>query len=590
MSAPPDRLATDPPELATGPDDAAPAPVDEDRPDPAAGPDDAAPAPVDEDRLDPAAGPDDAAPAPVEPPPPDAGGPGWRGRWVRAISLPLLVMLPLIGAVPLSDSRYNAYRFGGAYAQRPWELLTDPITSIPRYLDYGNFRPLGRLLERGLDAVAYAVSSALTMPLATPLRLIHLAAIAVLVVVVVLLAETVTSPTPLRSGRPSAATALVPLTLATTLVASGRTSSVIVFTDLYALSTALVLGIAAVAARHAVLVRETVRRPQLVGAILVGAALPIVNEVAYLAVPLAWTAAALRGRLTLRRSWSELASSAAAALLLAGSIAFAAVFLPLRIMLAIRCADGSCYDGSDVSLGWELLPTFGHRLVSWVPTVGWYAATRDAPTPWYLPSGPVAWLLLAAIVVVAWRLLREGPSLRQPTGRQVLALAGVGAAILLMVAALVALSADVQGQVVDGWAIGSGWRDTLMAGVGGAVLLAAVLLAPRLVRRPGARGVALGLLVLLAVGTALANQGQARGLAARPDAALHMEIAVAVTNFLPNEEADDRRCALFARFVASIPDQDHNHRRMEEALNATTQARFGQDFCSTGIPEPTVSQ
>ncbi len=564
MSAPPDRLATDRPDLAGGVDDAAVAP--------------AAPA---------GAGEHAEPSEPAEPSGPSVAGPPPRGRWLRAIGLPLLVMLPLIGAVPLSDSRYNAYRFGGAYAQRPWELLTDPITSIPRYLDYGNVRPLGRLLERGLDALAYAVSSALAMPLSTPMRLTHLAAVAVFVVVLVVLVETVTSPTPLRAGRPSGATALVPLALATTLVASGGTSSVIVFTDLYALSTALVLGLTAAAARHRLLVGADVTRRQLLGAALVGAALPIVNEVAYLTVPLAWTAVALRGRLTLGRSWPDLAESGAVKLLLAGTIAFATVFLPLRVMLALRCADGSCYDGSAVALGWELFPALGHRLLSWVPPVGWYPATRNAPSQWYLPSDPLTWLLLAAIVVLAWRLLRDLSTARQLTGRQASALAGVGAAVLLLVATMVALSADVQGQVMDGWAMGSGWRDTLMVGAGASVLVAAVLLAPPAARRPRLRLVALGLLVLLAVGTALANQGQARGLASRPDAALHTEIAVAVTNFLDDEVGDERRCQLFARFVDSIPDQAHNHRRLHEALNATTQARYGQDFCSTGIPEPT---
>jgi hypothetical protein len=569
MSAPPHRLATDRPDLAGGVDDAATEP------------------------LEPLEQVADAEPAgdaePSEPSEPVAGDAPPRGRWTRTVGLPLLVMLPLIGAVPLSDSRYNAYRFGGAYAQRPWELLTDPITSIPRYLDYGNFRPLGRLLERGLDALAYAVSAALTMPLSTPLRLIHLAAVAVLVVVLVVLAETVTSPTPRRTGRLSAVGALVPVAFATTLVASGRTSSVIVFTDLYALSAALILAIAAIAVRHALLMRPDVSRRQMLGAILVGAALPIVNEVAYLAVPLAWVAVVLRGRLTLGRSWSELLHSGAAKLLLAGSVAFTVVFVPLRVMLAIRCADGSCYDGSDVSVGWELFPTLGHRLVSWVPSVGWFPATRDAPAGWYLPTDPMTWVLLGAILALAWRLLRDLPAYRQLTGRQALALAGLGAAVLLLVATLVALSADVQGQVVDGWAIGSGWRDTLIVGAGASLLVAAALLAPPAARRPRRRAIALTLLVLLALGTALANQGQARGLAARPDAALHTEIAVAVTNFLPTEEADARRCELFARFVDSIPDQAHNHRRLHEALNATTQARFGQDFCSTGIPEPTDS-
>jgi hypothetical protein len=338
------------------------------------------------------------------------------------------------------------------------------------------------------------------------------------------------------------------------------------------------------------LLGSEVSRRQLLGAVLVGAALPIVNEVAYLTVPLAWAAVVLRGRLTLGRSWPELRHSAAARLLLAGSLAFAVVFVPLRVMLAIRCADGSCYDGSDVSLGWELLPTVGHRLLAWVPPVGWFPATRDAPSQWYLPSDPLTWLLLVVIVAFAVLLLRGLPRLRQLTGQQALALAIIGAGILLLVATMVALSADVQGQVMDGWAIGSGWRDTLMVGAGAAVLVAAVLLSPPVARRPVLRRGALGLLVLLVLGTTLANQGQARGLAGRPDAALHTEIAVAVTNFLDDEVADARRCELFERFVDSIPDQTHNHRRLHEALNATTQARYGQDFCSTGIPEPTVEE
>jgi hypothetical protein len=153
-------------------------------------------------------------------------------------------------------------------------------------------------------------------------------------------------------------------------------------------------------------------------------------------------------------------------------------------MLAARCADGSCYDGSDVALGWELFPTLGHRLLSWVPPVAWYPATRNAPSRWYLPSDPLTWLLLAAIVVLAWRSaarpVRPAPAER----RQALALAGMGAAVLVLVATLVAFSADVQGQVVDGWSIGSGWRDTLMVGAGASVLIAALLLAPWSARRP----------------------------------------------------------------------------------------------------------
>lgn len=500
----------------------------------------------------------------------------WRAALSRAAIPPVLVLLPLLALAPMADNRFFPYLYGGEYVVRPWLVVTDQLRRVPEFLEHGNFRPLGRMLERSLDLLTYLVSGALSLPMTTALRLVHLLGAVVLVVALVILAETVAAPTPLRRSSPSRVSLVLPFAFAMGLVAAGSRSSVVIFTDLYFLSSALVVAVAAAAARHGPLLRSRLGPGPATAAVLVGAAAASHNELGYLAAPLAVVAVVARGRLTLGRSWRELAGSAAAKSLALGWLGFLAVLVPIRIVIARICADGSCYDNSAVAVGPELLPALGHRLVSWVPLPFQYRVLTGEPGPWPSVLNPITLLLLAALVGAA--LVAARSSARESTARQCSALATVAASLLLLGAVMAATSGAVQEHVADGWALSSGWRETPLTVGGGAMLITAGLLAGAR-RDDRVRWTGMAVLVVLAGCTLVTNQGYARSQAVQPESLVHNRIAVSVTNFVDDEMGEAERCELLAEFAALHPDRGYWHTRLEDSLDATTRARYGRDFC-----------
>jgi hypothetical protein len=507
----------------------------------------------------------------------------WWTTHLLAGLAPVLVMLPLLAMAPKADNRFNPYRFGGEYAARPWLVVTDQLASIPEYLANGNFRPFGRMLERSLDLSTFHVSTALTVPMNVAMRLVHLVAVGVLTVTLLLVAETVTAPAPLRRTPPSHASLLLPFAFAGGLVAAGSLSTVVIFTDLYFLSSALVLGVAAAAARYQPVTERRLAPGRAIAALAIGAALASFNEIAYLAPPLALAAVAARGRLTLAVPWRELVRSAAAKAVGLGWLGFLLVFIPIRSIIASNCADGSCYDNSAVAIGVELVPALGHRLVSWIPLpVYWGVATDGSISLRAIARNPVTYVLalaLAGVAVAAWRSRSERRAL---TRDELLALAAVGAVLLVLGAGLAAASEAVQSSVAEGWHVGSGWRETQLTVAGGSLLVTAALLA--LARdRPAVLTLGMVGLVGLAAATQLANQALVGTQAPIAESAVHNQIAVAVTNFVDNEDGDAVRCRLLEDFVAIHPERDDWHARLERALDAATQARYARDFCAAGV-------
>ena len=506
----------------------------------------------------------------------------WWGPYLRAGLAPVLVMLPLLAMAPKADNRFNPYRFGGEYATRPWLVVSDQLRSIPTYLESGTFRPLGRMMERSLDLLTFHVSSALTVPMNVAMRVGYLVAVGVLASVLVVLAETVTAPAPLRRTPPSTATLLVPFAFAAGLIAAGGLSSVVIFTDLYFLSTAIVLGVAAAAARYGPSTRTHLSAGGALASVVVGAALASFNEVAYLAPPLALVAVVARGRLTLAQPWGVLARSAAVKAVGLGWLGFLLVLVPIRAIIASNCADGSCYDNSTIAVGPELLPALGHRLVSWVPLPAYWGAATGGGDLWAVVRNPVTYLLalaLAGVAVAGWRRRDE---LRALTRGELLALAAAGTALLVMGAGLAASSEAVQRDVAEAWPVGSGWRETQLTVAGGSLLVTAALLALNEYRRAWLRRGMIGL-VSLAVATLVSNQALVWTQATRTESAVLNQIAVAVTNFVDSEDGDAVRCRLLEDFVAIDPDRDDWHTRLEHALDAATQTRYSRDFCAAEV-------
>jgi hypothetical protein len=504
--------------------------------------------------------PQQATPASVAPQATPGPRGAWRSLWWRCALAPLVVLTPLVTLTPSADHRFNIYSNGGLYLTHPWRLAVAAVRSVPVFLDLGNFRPIGRLLEWSLDVAAFAPTAWLGLPATIGLRIVSFAAAIVLTAAAVVFVEAVTARRQrLFAGPPSVVSALLPFAIAAGLVAAGRFSTTVVFGGLYLTTSALVLAVAAWACRA--------RRAGIL-AVLLGAALAAFNELAYIAVPLATAAVLLRGRVVLgdgRRPAVRFA-----VLLWVG---FLPVFVPVRLLIRQRCAGGGCYVGSDIALG-AAPATLPNRLVSWLPPLMWPRATGGG-----LPdlAGAVPALALVALAVLAWFALRGLRRLPVFDRRQALGLAGVAAVLLVLAGSLAALNGDVQAMAAAGfW--GQGWRDSGLTTVAGSVLLLAWW------RRFVV--VALAALVLAGAVSAAANRDfrDASGGGRYPY--LYDRIAQEVAGFDRTAAGDVRRCALRDAFIQTSTANHHGVvdrrevERFDMSLDRATRHLTGRRFCS----------
>ncbi|MFC3386960.1 hypothetical protein ACFOHP_34150, partial [Couchioplanes caeruleus subsp. azureus] len=364
-----------------------------------------------------------------------AGRP-WRRAMLRAALVPLVVLLPLLTLAPTADHRFNVYWHGGDFRAHPLRQLAEPFRTVPMYLGFGNFRPLGRLLERGVDVAAYLLMELLQLPANIALRVVAILAAMVLTAVAMLLAESITAPGRLFRRPPSTLTVLIPYGVGAGLVAAGGTSTTVLFGGLYFLSAALVLGVAAVCCRAVCVDGRLLRAGPAVAAVVSGAALAACNEIAYLALPLAAVAVAARGRLVLGLDARSLLGNRATRLVGLLWLGFLPVFLPVRWLIARACGTGDCYRGSDVVLGPDLGLAWVHRMVAWLPPVQWQEATRGTAGSWVVGLLPVLALLTLVLLAAGTAAdLRRLPG----TGRRAaLAVAVAAGSVRVLGAALAA--------------------------------------------------------------------------------------------------------------------------------------------------------
>ncbi|WP_433297013.1 hypothetical protein ACQP2F_39885 [Actinoplanes sp. CA-030573] len=490
----------------------------------------------------------------------------WRGLWWRCALVPLVVLTPLVTLTPSADHRFNVYSNGGLYLTHPWRLPVTAVRTVPQFLDLGNFRPLGRILEWSLDTAAFALTAFLGIPANIGLRVVSFAAAIVLTVAAVVLAEAVTARRPRLFGAPpSTAAAVLPFAIAAGLVAAGRLSTTVLFGGLYLTTSALVLGVAAWACRA--------RRAGVLVVVL-GAALAAFNELAYLAVPLATAAVLLRGRVVLGLRWLSPEtlrgpSVRFAALLWVG---FLPVFVPVRLLIRQRCAGGGCYVGSDIALG-GAAGALPNRMASWLPPLMWPRATGGG-LPHLAAAVPV--LALLALAVLAWWTLRGLRGRPQLDRRQATGLAGVALVLLVLAGTLASLNAEVQDLAAAG-VLGSGWRDSGLATVAGSLLV--VALWRRFVP------VLLTVLVLAGTVSAAANEDFRDATAAGRYPYLYDRIAQEVAGFDRTPAGDARRCALRAAFIQTSTANHHgvNQREVERfdmSLDRATRQLSGRRFCT----------
>lgn len=514
-------------------------------------------------------GPVDAVPAPAGAP----AGPLWRRTWWRAALVPLTVCAPIVALAPTADHRFNIYWHGGMFRDDPLGIVTHTLRTLPGYLGMGNFRPLGRMVEKSLDLAAYTLGDLVGLPANVAFRLVSFVSAIVLTVAAVLLAESVVARGRLFRRAPSRLAAAVPFAVGGGFVAAGSASPLVLFGGLYLLSAALVLLVAAAACR---VDPERARLGWWRALLLVvaGATLACVNEIAYLALPFATVAVLLRGRFVLGLPVRRLSANAPARVLGLLWLGFLPVFGTVRAIIYDHCSDGECYRNSDIVLGPDVVVAEPARLAAWFPPVMWQVATGGTGR-WLLGLLPIA--VLAVLGVLAWRAVRDLRHLSAVARGPALALAGAALCLLVLGATLAAINGEVQTLVTRGdW--GQGWRDTAVTAPAGALLLTALVHAVSTRRIVGA--VLVAVLAVAAVGSAAANNRFADRLGSRAPAVLANRVAQEMAEFDRSEAGDLRRCALREEFRTMYADAAFSLRRFDESLDLAARQTAGVPFCA----------
>ena len=508
---------------------------------------------------------------PVAPP----GVPGaWRRTMLRAVLAPAIVLAPLNTVALIADHRYNIYLHGATVLAHPPELVAGNLRTIGTYLDFGNFRPLGRMLEWSADLSAYLLIRLLHLPTEVAMRLVSAVAAMVLAGAMILFAEAVTARGRLFAAPPARTLALLPLAFAACLVAAGPMSTTLLFGGLYFLSAALVLAVAAW------ICREPRQAPLVI--VAVGAALAAFNEVAALSLPLATVAVLLRCRIVLGLGGRETLRRARPAALL--WLGFLPVFIPIRVIIYHICAQGDCYRASDLVVGPGAVVALPNRLTAWLPPLQWLEAVRHTAFPGLLPI----LVALALFGLLAWRTVADLPSLPRTSRRQATALALAGATLLVLGAVLGSLSARGQEAAAAGrW--GVGWRDSGLTAAGGTLATLGLLaLAARLAF---ARAAAVAF-AIAAAGSAGVNHAYAGYSNQAPIAILDNQITAEVAQFDPSPAGDVRRCALRERFAALMANARYSRfaegelpgthsfvDRLDVTVDLATEQMYGRPFC-----------
>lgn len=497
----------------------------------------------------------------------------WRRTWWRAALVPLTVLAPIVTLAPTADHRFNVYWHGGMFRDDPLRIVAHTVARLDNYLGMGNFRPLGRVLEKSLDLLAYAVTDLSGLPVNVSLRLVSFLGAVVLTAVAVLFAEGFVARGRLFRQAPSTLAATVPFAVGGGFVAAGSTSPAVLFGGLYLLSAALVLAVAAAACR---VDPDRTFGWWRAGLLLVaGAALASFNEIVYLALPFATAAVLLRGRFVLGLTTRVMLTGAPIRLLALLWLGFLPVFVVVRAVIYGHCADGGCYARSDITLGPAVLQAGPVRMVSWFPPFMWQFAVNGRP--WL--AGAVPLLALLLLGGLAWRAVQDLPGLSRVDRWPLLGLAAAAFALLALGATLGSLNAGVQ-DIVTAGRIGQGWVDTAVTAAAGGIVLT-VLVQAWSVRRAALVAIVI-LLALSATASTAANQRYAETMDTRAASLLNNRIALEMAQFDPTPDGNAHRCRLRAEFRALYPTMTFSLARFDMALDEASRQHAGVPFCAGG--------
>jgi hypothetical protein len=497
---------------------------------------------------------------------------------LRALVLGTLVGLPLLPHPLIDDDRFDPFHWGAEYAGRPSGIVSDQLGLARFHLEvHGNFRPFGRMLERAQDTLVFVVSDGAGIPVDIVLRGWFALSIGLLSAVVVLAVATLVHP---GSGADTAAPralVLAPFLLPGLMVAGGRQSPAVNFTDIYLQTTALVLLVGMLAARRAHFDGAPVRPLELTVAFVLGLLVAGFNELGTLAAPTAVAFVVARGRFVLGLRPSQLLRTKAVALTGAGLVGFTLLFVPVRLWLAAYCRNSFCHAPSLIRVSEDTPGLLVQRAVSWLPPAGWRVAVGDAVGVVTDAAGVMLLALCATVVLVALRIGRDLDHAGETPPGGAAALAVVGFCLISLGSLLAAVSAYVQTRP---FVIGTGWRDTAITATGGALLLGVA--ASWLSSRSRSWGTAVvTLLTTVTIVTMVANTVWLERARSEPEGLLLSRISVELVRFDDTDEGDARRCGMVDDFLARHPEGSYEDERARTAFDTASLRSHGRAFCGS---------
>ncbi len=519
------------------------------------------------------------------------------GTFLLGLVLAVLVSLPALAARPWSDQRLYLYWPEEMAGGNPLLLARETWDQISGYLDLGTFRPVSRLgiyFEHWLTVRTAIFTGVTPAAVQGVVKVITLAA--------VLTTLLMTMGQYRRAGRliadrapfRLAAVGAMVVAAGSLLLKNPASHPLTLFPLGYLGTTALALAVPLLLGRFLLGEWEGERQERrlrvgtVMGFGLLGAGLAGMFELAYLALPLALVHLIMLGLASGCRAGAlprRLAASGAFHRWLVLSGGFLAVLIPGRILIALRCAGGECYEAVSIAAGGGFFRAFPFRLFAEFLPV---SQAVQAPATIRGTADPRFWVLavLAAAVgaaalvwsVKSFRLSRRASL----SGRWVVLapMAGYFASIVLLAALLSALSELVQARDVLG--LLGNWRDTGFAWVGWAGLLgvaAAVVLSAT--RRWAVAGLVVVILVGAVGAASLGNQRRMETANADREAQLHLELGRLVVDFEESAVGNAERCRVMGELEDLAPDavEEQKMGLLRRFVDATARNHHGVAFC-----------
>jgi hypothetical protein len=380
-----------------------------------------------------------------------------------------------IGASPEADERFGVYKFTAQFGNRPWKIVEHAISTIPRFIQSGNFRPLGRVVEWSGHDLAGQLSIWFNIPINISLGLLRMASAAFLAYAVCRLIERVVS----SDRRPADRWILMPavsILVASSFLVADVVGPVNMFSWFYLGTSAVVVMVAAVFTRAHWYESGPTGALALGILGLLGIALAAMNELSAIAIPL--SLATILSRLIileiqLDRDIIRLPVLKRWFAMLGG---FLTLFIPVRLIIARTCSLNECYGASDFSVSSNYPATVVGRLMTgFVPTQWSYGLGDGIADGSSARTVVKLGLVFGAVVAVPvlWYAIRVATfSCGRLSHRAAASSLIVSGTLAFSTAAILGTSSVLQNPSLQ---VGAGWRDSALTTPAMGVVLATAL-------------------------------------------------------------------------------------------------------------------